>query len=94
MKMPDPIIDPATIMVESSNPNPRTKCVSDVPAAPGFSDMLFGCKDMLPGHGSAHPTATGISRTALILVACCRQAFLAAPGVFNTKKIVVSAREW
>jgi hypothetical protein len=27
MKMPEPIIDPATIIVESSNPRPRTKPV-------------------------------------------------------------------
>jgi hypothetical protein len=27
MKIPEPIIDPATIMVESSSPNPRTNPV-------------------------------------------------------------------
>ena len=30
MKIPEPIIDPTTIMVESNNPRPRTKPESDV----------------------------------------------------------------
>jgi len=44
MKMPDPIIDPATSMVESNRPSPRVKpalALSELCTDPGVVDMIL-----------------------------------------------------
>ena len=40
IKMPDPIMEPATIMVESNSPSPRTKPVALSSGAVAVADMI------------------------------------------------------
>src|SRR4051794_41878900 len=54
MKIPEPIIEPATIMVESSNPSSRMKPVVASWLRLGVAAMLSGIGS--PPKNSPHPT--------------------------------------
>ena len=64
MKMPEPIIDPATIIVESSRPSSRTNPWSPLSARSGTvcAALLLRGASSSPGKGGAPATAKGRDR--------------------------------